>query len=52
MWVLEASARMNHVAAAAGTPTPLSPDEQASWQAVATEILGRIRADLRRPRPL
>lgn len=49
MWVLEASARMNHIAAAAGTPSCPSPDEQSSWQAVAAEILGRIWADLRRP---
>ena len=42
MWVLEASAQMNSVAAAAGTPAPLSDDEQAAWRAVATEILGRI----------
>ncbi len=49
MWVLEASARMNSVAAAAGTPTPLSDDEQAAWRSVAPEILGRIWRDLRRP---
>ena len=51
MWVLEASARMNSVAAAAGTPTPLSDDEQAAWRSVADEILGRIWADLRRRTP-
>jgi ribulose-5-phosphate 4-epimerase/fuculose-1-phosphate aldolase len=49
MWVLEASAQMNSVAAAAGKPTPLSDDEQAAWRGVATEILGRIWADLRNP---
>ncbi len=49
MWVLEASARMNSIAAAAGTPTPLSDDEQAAWRDVAAEILGRIWADLRHP---
>jgi ribulose-5-phosphate 4-epimerase/fuculose-1-phosphate aldolase len=49
MWILEASARMNHIAAAAGTPSPLSPDEQAAWLAVATEILDRIWNDLRQP---
>jgi HCOMODA/2-hydroxy-3-carboxy-muconic semialdehyde decarboxylase len=49
MWVLEASARMNSVAAAAGTPAPLSDDEQAAWRGVAAEILGRIWADLRNP---
>jgi HCOMODA/2-hydroxy-3-carboxy-muconic semialdehyde decarboxylase len=51
MWVLEASAQMNSVAAAAGTPTPLSDDEQAAWRAVAAEILGRIWRDLRCPAP-
>jgi ribulose-5-phosphate 4-epimerase/fuculose-1-phosphate aldolase len=49
MCVLEASAQMNSVAAAAGTPAPLSDDEQAAWRAVATEILGRIWRDLRWP---
>jgi HCOMODA/2-hydroxy-3-carboxy-muconic semialdehyde decarboxylase len=49
MWVLEASARMNSVAAAAGTPAPLSDDEQAAWRGVAAEILARIWADLRDP---
>jgi ribulose-5-phosphate 4-epimerase/fuculose-1-phosphate aldolase len=49
MWVLEASAHMNSVAAAAGKPTPLSDDEQAAWRGVAPEILGRIWADLRNP---
>jgi ribulose-5-phosphate 4-epimerase/fuculose-1-phosphate aldolase len=51
MFVLEASAQMNSVAAAAGTPTPLSDDEQAAWRAVAAEILGRIWRDLRCPAP-
>src|SRR5262245_6437343 len=51
MWVLEASAHMNAIAATAGTPTPLSDDEQAAWRAVAPEILGRIWADLRDPAP-
>jgi ribulose-5-phosphate 4-epimerase/fuculose-1-phosphate aldolase len=49
MWVLEASAQMNSVAAAAGKPAPLSDDEQAAWRGVAAEILGRIWADLRAP---
>jgi ribulose-5-phosphate 4-epimerase/fuculose-1-phosphate aldolase len=49
MWVLEASAGMNSIAAAAGTPRPLSDDEQAAWRSVAPEILGRIWGDLRRP---
>ncbi|MFV0459603.1 MAG: class II aldolase/adducin family protein [Actinomycetales bacterium] len=51
MWVLEASARMNSIAAAAGRPTPISAAEQAAWQQVASEILGRIWADLRDPGP-
>ena len=49
MWVLEASAQMNSVAAAAGTPAPLSADEQAAWRAVSTEILGRIWSEVRDP---
>lgn len=47
MWVLEASAQMNSVAAVAGTPRALSDDEQAAWRDVAPEILGRIWRDLR-----
>jgi HCOMODA/2-hydroxy-3-carboxy-muconic semialdehyde decarboxylase len=47
MWVLEASARMNSVAAAAGTPAALPDHEQAARRAVSTEILGRVWADLR-----
>ncbi|OYO09466.1 aldolase [Enemella evansiae] len=46
MWVLEASARMNTTAAAAGNPTPLSETEQAAWRATETELLGRIWAHL------
>jgi HCOMODA/2-hydroxy-3-carboxy-muconic semialdehyde decarboxylase len=42
MWVLEASARMNSIAAAAGKQQPLSLDEQGAWQHVASEILDRI----------
>lgn len=49
MWALEASAQMNSIAAAAGTPVPLSEDEQAAWRAVSTEILGRIWSDLSHP---
>jgi HCOMODA/2-hydroxy-3-carboxy-muconic semialdehyde decarboxylase len=49
MWVLEASAQMNSVAASAGKPAPLTADEQAAWRGVSTEILGRIWADLRNP---
>ena len=40
MWVLEASAQMNSVAAPAGTPTPLSADEQAAWRSVSTRSSG------------
>jgi HCOMODA/2-hydroxy-3-carboxy-muconic semialdehyde decarboxylase len=47
MWVLEVSAQLNSVAAAAGTPTPLSAEEQASWVATAPEILGRLWTFLR-----
>ncbi|MGS0688716.1 class II aldolase/adducin family protein [Nakamurella sp. GG22] len=47
MWVLEASARMNSVAAAAGTPVPLSATEQAAWLATEAELLQRIWRDLR-----
>ncbi|OYO22004.1 aldolase [Enemella dayhoffiae] len=46
MWVLEASARINATAAAAGTPTALSHAEQAAWQATEDELLGRIWAHL------
>jgi ribulose-5-phosphate 4-epimerase/fuculose-1-phosphate aldolase len=42
MWVLEASAELNAAATAAGTPTPLPPDEQEAWRAVAPELLTRI----------
>jgi HCOMODA/2-hydroxy-3-carboxy-muconic semialdehyde decarboxylase len=49
MWVLEASARMNAVAAAAGTPTALSEEEQSTWRSAAPELLGRIWAHLRHP---
>jgi HCOMODA/2-hydroxy-3-carboxy-muconic semialdehyde decarboxylase len=49
MWVLEASARMNSVAAAAGIPAALPDHAQAAWRAVSTEILGRIWSDLRDP---
>lgn len=42
MWVLERSAAMNATASAAGTPRPLSEDEQCSWRAVAPELCRRI----------
>jgi ribulose-5-phosphate 4-epimerase/fuculose-1-phosphate aldolase len=54
MWVLEASARMNSIAAAAGTPRPLSAAEQAKWLATEPELLQRIWAGLQEspdPRP-
>ena len=51
MWVLEASARMNAAAAAAGTPTPLTEHEQSSWRAVAPELLSRIWRHLRAGAP-
>ncbi|MEV5553180.1 class II aldolase/adducin family protein [Nonomuraea wenchangensis] len=47
MWVLEAAARMNATAAAAGTPIPLTPAEQQAWRAVAPELLARIWSHLR-----
>jgi HCOMODA/2-hydroxy-3-carboxy-muconic semialdehyde decarboxylase len=47
MWVLEASARMNSVAAAAGTQRPLSAAEQVKWLATEPELLQRIWRDLR-----
>jgi ribulose-5-phosphate 4-epimerase/fuculose-1-phosphate aldolase len=47
MVVLEASARLNLAAAAAGGRVALRPDELAAWRAVAPEILGRLWAHLR-----
>ncbi|MEV0624071.1 class II aldolase/adducin family protein [Nonomuraea sp. NPDC050404] len=47
MWVLEASARMNATAAAAGTPVPITPAEQEAWLAVRAELCGRIWSYLR-----
>jgi ribulose-5-phosphate 4-epimerase/fuculose-1-phosphate aldolase len=47
MWVLEASARMNATAAAAGTPVPITPAEQEAWRAVRSELCGRIWSYLR-----
>jgi len=47
MVVLEASARLNLAAAAAGTRVALRSDEHAAWRAVAPEILGRLWAHLR-----
>ncbi|MEW9550251.1 class II aldolase/adducin family protein [Nonomuraea sp. NPDC050783] len=46
MWVLEASARMNATATAAGTPVPLSPAEQEAWRAAGPELLPRIWSHL------
>ncbi|MDO5500163.1 MAG: class II aldolase/adducin family protein [Propionibacteriaceae bacterium] len=42
MFVLEKSARMNSIAAAAGAPEPLPTDEQDAWRATSAELLGRI----------
>lgn len=42
MWVLEKSARLNAMAAAAGTPEPLTAEEQEAWCATSTELLNRI----------
>jgi ribulose-5-phosphate 4-epimerase/fuculose-1-phosphate aldolase len=42
MAVLEASARINLAAAAAGSAQPLSAAEVAAWRSVAPEILGRL----------
>lgn len=42
MWVLEKSARMNSIAAAAGTPEPLPQTEQDAWRATSSELLRRI----------
>lgn len=47
MWVLEVSARMNSIAAASGTPRPLSATEQAKWLATEPELLHRIWWHLR-----
>lgn len=46
MWVLEASARLNATAAAAGSPVPLSLEEQEAWRTVAPELLSRIWSHL------
>ncbi|GAA2206919.1 hypothetical protein GCM10009850_023770 [Nonomuraea monospora] len=47
MWVLEAGARMNATAAAAGTPVPITPAEQEAWRAVRSELSDRIWSHLR-----
>jgi ribulose-5-phosphate 4-epimerase/fuculose-1-phosphate aldolase len=48
MYVLEASARINlQAAAAGGAPRPLSDEEFEAWSAVADEILGRLWTHLR-----
>jgi HCOMODA/2-hydroxy-3-carboxy-muconic semialdehyde decarboxylase len=44
MLVLESSAEMNIRAAAAGTPQPLTAEEQGEWRGVAAEILERLWA--------
>jgi HCOMODA/2-hydroxy-3-carboxy-muconic semialdehyde decarboxylase len=51
MWVLERSARLNVAAAGHDTAMALDADERAAWEAVQSELLGRIWRDLRqRPR--
>lgn len=47
MWVLEKSARLNATAAAAGTPVPLTAEEQEAWRATSNELLARIWFHLR-----
>jgi HCOMODA/2-hydroxy-3-carboxy-muconic semialdehyde decarboxylase len=46
MYVLDASARLNLMAAAAGSREPLSPEETGAWRDVSQEILGRLWAHL------
>jgi HCOMODA/2-hydroxy-3-carboxy-muconic semialdehyde decarboxylase len=46
MYVLDASARLNLMAAAAGAREPLSTGEIAAWRNVSEEILGRLWAHL------
>lgn len=50
MWLLEASARINALAASAGRPRALSTNEQAAWLAAETELLSRLWAHLRTDR--
>lgn len=42
LWVLDASARLNVLAASAGTPTPLPHSEQDQWRTTEKELLTRI----------
>ncbi|MDT7787029.1 MAG: HCOMODA/2-hydroxy-3-carboxy-muconic semialdehyde decarboxylase [Pseudonocardiales bacterium] len=51
MWLLEASARINAQAAAAGRPRALSTNEQAAWLAAETELLSRLWSHLRADTP-
>lgn len=51
MWVLEASARINATAAAAGHPTPLTAAEQSAWRDTEIELCERIWAYLRQNLP-
>lgn len=51
MWVLEASARINATAAAAGRATPLTADEQSAWRHTEIELCERIWAHLRSTLP-
>lgn len=42
MYVLEATARINLVAASVGSARPLSEREYGAWRSVASEVLGRL----------
>lgn len=49
MWILEASAQLNALAASAGNPVPLTPEERAAWAATGGELLDRIWKHLTTP---
>lgn len=49
MWILEASAQLNALAASAGSPVPLPPEERAAWAATGGELLDRIWNHLTTP---
>lgn len=42
MWILEETARMALLAAAAGSPVPLTADEAGAWRAAGAELLDRL----------
>lgn len=48
MWLLDASCRVHLAARPAGTSTPLSSEEIASWRAAAPPLLDRLWEHLRR----